>query len=397
MRKLLLGIFITITALFCKAQNVGIGTNTPASSAQLDITSTNKGLLLPRLTTALRQGIANPAKGLLVYDSTLKQFHYYDGSGWQFLQSGNLNSSGWLTSTGLHNDNSFVTTSPDLANRIVTINSPIMSNGGWNGNYKSGGLSIYNPSIPGEYVSFLTMDGRSIQARRRELPPTNIYYDEMEDNLILNRYGGNVGIFNNAPVQAKLMVNGTVGASVAMFGSDKYGITISADNPEIGFNYYYNNGSRTMKAGRAAYIGMSPDNGRIYIGNFNGSVSTSNFGPITGATTRMTLLQNGNVGIGTDNPTYKLSVNGNIRSKEVVVESGWADYVFDDNYTLRSLDETERFIKENKHLPGIPSAKEIQENGLKLGDVQTKMMAKIEELTLYVIELKKEIELLKNR
>jgi hypothetical protein len=104
---------------------------------------------------------------------------------------------------------------------------------------------------------------------------------------------------------------------------------------------------------------------------------------------------NGNVGIGTLNPTYKLSVNGNIRTKEVVVESGWADYVFDKNYRLRSLDEVELFIQQHKHLPNIPSAKEIETNGLHLGDVQKRMMEKIEELTLYVIELKKEIEVLK--
>jgi hypothetical protein len=103
----------------------------------------------------------------------------------------------------------------------------------------------------------------------------------------------------------------------------------------------------------------------------------------------------GNVGIGTLNPTYKLSVNGNVRAKEVVVETGWADYVFDENYKLKDLNEVEKFIQQNKHLPNIPSAREIETEGLNLGEVQKKMMEKIEELTLYVIELKKEIELLK--
>jgi hypothetical protein len=100
----------------------------------------------------------------------------------------------------------------------------------------------------------------------------------------------------------------------------------------------------------------------------------------------------GNVGIGTDNPTYKLSVNGNIRSKEVVVETGWADYVFQKNYQLPSLRDVEKFIELNKHLPNIPSAAEIEANGLHLGDTQKKMMEKIEELTLYLIEANKRIE-----
>jgi hypothetical protein len=108
-----------------------------------------------------------------------------------------------------------------------------------------------------------------------------------------------------------------------------------------------------------------------------------------------TLLPNGNFGIGTLNPSHKLSVNGTIRSKEVIVETGWADFVFDKKYKLPSLFEVEKYINENNHLPNIPSAEEIQTNGLKVGEVQTKMMQKIEELTLYVIELKKEIELLK--
>jgi hypothetical protein len=108
------------------------------------------------------------------------------------------------------------------------------------------------------------------------------------------------------------------------------------------------------------------------------------------------------VGIGTTNPTYKLSVNGNIRSKEVVVESGWADYVFDQQYPLRPLEELRTFIQKNKHLPGIPSAREVQTEGLSLGATQKKMMEKIEELTLYLLEantqirqLQKEVDALK--
>ncbi len=100
----------------------------------------------------------------------------------------------------------------------------------------------------------------------------------------------------------------------------------------------------------------------------------------------------GNVGIGTDNPTYKLSVLGNIRSNEVVVETGWADYVFNEKYVLKPLSEIEKFIQLNKHLPGIPSALEIQKNGLPVGETQKMMMEKIEELTLYIIQLNKRIE-----
>lgn len=106
---------------------------------------------------------------------------------------------------------------------------------------------------------------------------------------------------------------------------------------------------------------------------------------------RMTIDPDGNVGIGTLNPSEALAVNGNIRSKEVKVEiTGWPDFVFEPGYNLPDLKETEQFIKENKHLPEIPSAKEVAENGISLGEMNAKFLKKIEEMTLYIIELKKE-------
>jgi hypothetical protein len=99
----------------------------------------------------------------------------------------------------------------------------------------------------------------------------------------------------------------------------------------------------------------------------------------------------GNVGIGTTNPTEKLSVDGNIRSRKVIVtQNGWADYVFDSSYQLRSLDAVAAFVQENKHLPEIPSAAAVKKDGLDVGEMQHLLLKKIEELTLYVIDLKKE-------
>jgi hypothetical protein len=106
-------------------------------------------------------------------------------------------------------------------------------------------------------------------------------------------------------------------------------------------------------------------------------------------------MQDGNVGIGTTNPTQKLSVNGTVRAHEVIVDTGWSDYVFDESYKLTALSETEAFVKAEKHLPGIPSAKEVAEHGISVGEMQAKLLAKIEELTLHVIAQQKEIEALK--
>jgi hypothetical protein len=104
---------------------------------------------------------------------------------------------------------------------------------------------------------------------------------------------------------------------------------------------------------------------------------------------------NNNVLIGKttqNNAAYKLDVAGKIRADEIIVNTTGADFVFDSTYKLRTLPELETFIKQNKHLPEIAPAKEMQENGVSAGEMQAKLLQKIEELTLYVIELKKENE-----
>jgi len=112
------------------------------------------------------------------------------------------------------------------------------------------------------------------------------------------------------------------------------------------------------------------------------------------------IMENGNIGIGVTNTyNYKLAVNGSaIFTRAVVKQFGtWADYVFDPKYQLPTLKEVETFIKEYKHLPGVPSASEVEANGLDLGENQAILLKKIEELTLYIIQQQKEIEGLKQQ
>ena len=107
----------------------------------------------------------------------------------------------------------------------------------------------------------------------------------------------------------------------------------------------------------------------------------------------LTLKDDGNVGIGTNNPDSKLSVNGTIHTKEVKVDLiGWPDFVFNNNYELRSLDEVEQHINEKGHLPEIPSEIEVAENGINLGEMDAKLLQKIEELTLYLIDQNKQLQ-----
>lgn len=109
----------------------------------------------------------------------------------------------------------------------------------------------------------------------------------------------------------------------------------------------------------------------------------------------------GGLGIGTrnfsdGNDTYKLSVKGKVRADEVKVYTSWADFVFEPDYELKPLDQVEEFIEENGHLEDIPSEKEVKENGIQLGEMNKLLLMKIEELTLHVIELNKEIQQLKS-
>jgi hypothetical protein len=106
----------------------------------------------------------------------------------------------------------------------------------------------------------------------------------------------------------------------------------------------------------------------------------------------------GNVSINTTNFDYPFSVNGKILAKEIKVEaSSWPDYVFIKDYPLSTLQETEKHIKEKGHLPGIPSAAEVKANGIDLGEMNAKLLQKIEELTLHLIEQNKILRAQQNK
>lgn len=112
----------------------------------------------------------------------------------------------------------------------------------------------------------------------------------------------------------------------------------------------------------------------------------------------MFLANNSYVGIGTGSPTHKLTVNGWISCEGVkVISAVGADFVFSDNYKLLSLAEVEDFINKNKHLPEIASAEEMAKDGVDMNELQIKLLQKIEELTLYMIQLQNDNEELKNK
>jgi hypothetical protein len=128
------------------------------------------------------------------------------------------------------------------------------------------------------------------------------------------------------------------------------------------------------------------DIGNGFMGFFQGGVGN-----------RMVINNSGNVGIGTTQPDYPLTVNGSIHAKEVRVDLNVPapDYVFEKDYQLTSLEDIKTYIDQNKHLPEVPSAKEMEKNGVQLGEMNMILLRKIEELTLHAIEQNKMIEEMK--
>jgi len=195
---------------------------------------------------------------------------------------------------------------------------------------------------------------------------------------------GNVGIGIPTP-QEKLHINGPIRGSASSTGAlrvqttggyidigpqNTYDAHFSTDKGSFVFN-------QTIYSGTGVF-GTLNDKNLVFKTNSN--------------STRMTILQsNGNVGIGTTSPDYKLDVAGVIRCSEVLVQGidQIADFVFHPDYSLPSLQQVDKFISSNGHLPGIPSEAEVKEKGLGLVEMQIKLLQKVEELTLYVIEQEK--------
>ena len=190
--------------------------------------------------------------------------------------------------------------------------------------------------------------------------------------------GGNVGIGTTQPnaglhVQNKdLLISndvatGGTGISKLVFseGSD--------DSTPLGFSINYDGDN--LSGGNNKLYFESPSEGEVF-----------------------TIRNDGKVGIGTTSTgSHKLAVEGSIGAREIKVEAtGWSDFVFENGYELRTLEEVEQHINENGHLPEIPSEAEVTENGINLGEMNAKLLQKVEELTLYMIDMNKEVKQLKS-
>ena len=197
-----------------------------------------------------------------------------------------------------------------------------------------------------------------------------------QNRLTINGSDGKIGIGTTSPNE-KLEVDGN--------------ILLTTDPANSSNNLSHSTSLRLMSSGYASDGRARYQNWKIQAVARStwGSGDIAFFSNTDGAgyNERFRIMNDGNVGVGTSNPDSKLTVKGNIHAQEVKVDLSvpGPDYVFKEGYDLKSLKEIQDYIQEHGHLPNIPSAKEMEANGVQLGEMNMKLLEKIEELTLYIL------------
>jgi hypothetical protein len=433
-----LNIIIVILSLILigyKAESqVGISATagfTPDSKAMLDVSSTSKGLLIPRMNSAQRMGIPTPSASLMVYDTNTESFWYYKNSteGWKEIGSGSA-AIGWtlLGNSGINPASQFVGTTDATALSIRTQSTERMHI------TKDGQVGIGLVPSSNDLLSIENKKYAFSSAFISAIPfgalPTGDTYGVYSKNVnetMQNRYGGyfestggqnfmssgqNIGVFGYANISAS---NG-----IGVYGkSDTYGLagyfeggnvkidkTLAVGMHPTTANHFEILKNASKNAGFINLPVIGKDNniyfGRNIVGNSDIIGLEIN---LTNTPSNRALEVNGNtklqgtVGINTlVVPTnYQLAVNGKIIATELRIQNSslWPDYVFAKNYKLPKLNEVEQHILAKKHLPNVPSAADVAENGIIVGDMQKTLLRKIEELTLYIIDQQKQIDSLR--
>lgn len=216
--------------------------------------------------------------------------------------------------------------------------------------------------------------------------------------LFIRGLDSNIGVGTSTPWD-KLHINGSLGVGTWTSGAQS-GLQIQYDDNNgngTGTTVFKN--SRWYSGFYFKRNGATGEKTQLYIGGGSDHVmeiyNDNSEAKIRFHTNGDSHLNGGNVGIGTTNTHgYKLAVAGNVVAEEVVVklQTNWPDYVFEDGYKLPSLIELAKYLKQYKHLPEVPTASEVYENGVRLGEMNVILLKKVEELTLHIIEMDKRMK-----
>lgn len=448
------------TSVFAQKENVGIGTSNPDASAVLDLQSSNKGLLIPRMSLEQRKNINRPATGLMIYQTSENPgFYFYNGNDWKPLTEATedaksiaLDADNWSKNGDAVSGANFIGTTNafPLKFRVQNVAAGyIDNNGGTAGMFLGRGSGNGNTGTYSSGFGYATLGSNNSGTQNTAVGSFALFSNSSGTNNVgmgpFSLYANTTGSYNLAIGNNSFRFNTTGLHGVAIGFASLYSNTTGSKNIGLGSNALYLNttGSNNISIGFESLKTNSTGNSNIAIGTLAGkqNIGSSNvfigFGagenetgsnklylsntntsaPLikgefdnknlkinTGATTSTTLgfLAVGNFDAAFTMPTgnsYRLIVQDGIITEKVKVAlrttADWADYVFEPGYKLMSLEDTEKFTKENKHLPNVPSAEEMAKSGLDVGQTSKMFMEKIEELTLYLIDIKKELNALK--
>ena len=352
--------------------NVGIGTTNPAYKLDVNGTGNFSGVLTG--TSATFSGQLNTNFASTSVPSTSNSSQYFIGAAY-----GNTYWAGQYFSGATAHDWYVGMLPNSVSGSTDAYGMGIVSGGAFTPKlvFNSTGAATFSSSVTlGTNLLWSTDGGGSIGSGSNR--PLNI---SMAGGLGVNAAVGAAGTINSY-TDISIHNGWLYAGTTANINGQRYGVQVYSFDASAQFT-----GTMQMDYGTQPYLHLKTTGNYVQIDQ-----------PLTllGALTGTNANFSGNVGIGTISPSEKLSVNGNIRTKKLIVtQTGWPDYVFNNDYKLKPLAEVENYIKANKHLPDMPSAKEVEIKGISVGDNQALLLKKIEELTLYIIEMQKEINELK--